>query len=313
MPGTRDCEGRVAVVTGASRGIGKAIAYRLAAEGAAVCVTGRTVAARASPAARLARRDGRRRSAPRAGRPPRSPPTSPTPRSTARTIVDAAHEAFGAPVDILVNNAAAPRTFDLDLEHTTRDGVHGGGLRQRVGGVGTQRARHPRHARAGRRVDRQRVVGSAGPKVGPPYPPSQVGAQVLYGSTKAMLDRITTGAAMELFDDHIAVNSLAPEAAILTENASTLIKVPDKHRRAGRDVRRGDAGTLHRRPRRAHRAGGDEPVAARRAATDRCAPSTATRSSPAGSPTRSTRPASARATCAPVPRRRHRHGIRCRG
>ena len=68
---------------------------------------------------------------------------------------------------------------------------------------------------------------SAGPKVGPPYPPSQVGAQVLYGATKAMLDRITTGAAMELFDDHIAVNSLAPEAAILTENASTLIKVPD--------------------------------------------------------------------------------------
>src|SRR4051794_34817366 len=41
MTGT--CEGKVALVTGASRGLGKAIAGRLAAEGAAVAITARTL------------------------------------------------------------------------------------------------------------------------------------------------------------------------------------------------------------------------------------------------------------------------------
>ena len=66
---------------------------------------------------------------------------------------------------------------------------------------------------------------AAGPKVGPPYPQTQVGAQILYGSSKSMLDRITTGAAMELFEYGIAVNSLAPEAAVMTENAAALVSL----------------------------------------------------------------------------------------
>jgi len=60
----------------------------------------------------------------------------------------------------------------------------------------------------------------ASPKVGPPYEPvPMVGAQCLYGSTKAMLDRLTTGAAMDLWPEGIAVNALAPAGAVATDNA----------------------------------------------------------------------------------------------
>ena len=48
-----------------------------------------------------------------------------------------------------------------------------------------------------------------------------------------MLDRITTGAAMELYDDNIAVNTLAPESAVMTENASSLVE----HSRRARSSR----------------------------------------------------------------------------
>jgi NAD(P)-dependent dehydrogenase (short-subunit alcohol dehydrogenase family) len=57
LPGDKSLHGRIAVVTGASRGIGRAIALQLAAEGAAVCLVGRDtqaleeVARLSSPAA----------------------------------------------------------------------------------------------------------------------------------------------------------------------------------------------------------------------------------------------------------------------
>jgi NAD(P)-dependent dehydrogenase (short-subunit alcohol dehydrogenase family) len=60
---------------------------------------------------------------------------------------------------------------------------------------------------------------SAGPKVGPPYPVHPLGGIALYGGTKAMVDRVTSGAAMELHEDNIAVNSLAPALTVFTDNA----------------------------------------------------------------------------------------------
>jgi len=67
---------------------------------------------------------------------------------------------------------------------------------------------------------------AAQPKLGPPFHlPSATAGQVLYGASKAMLDRMTTGAAAELWADGIAVNALAPEAAVTTENARTVAGV----------------------------------------------------------------------------------------
>jgi NAD(P)-dependent dehydrogenase (short-subunit alcohol dehydrogenase family) len=144
------------------------------------------------------------------------------------TIIRTAHDAFGSPVEILVNNAAAPRRFELRFEGMTADAFREQvevnvwaawdlmlaalpGMRERGGGW----------------VLNISSLGAA-PKLGPPFPAIPVvGAQCLYGSTKAMLDRFTTGAAMELYDDGIAVNALAPEPAVVTENAKSVGGVRD--------------------------------------------------------------------------------------
>ncbi len=56
---TQKLKGRVAFITGGGQGVGQGIAYALAAEGAAVAVTGRTLAKLQATAAEIERRGGR--------------------------------------------------------------------------------------------------------------------------------------------------------------------------------------------------------------------------------------------------------------
>lgn len=79
-----------------------------------------------------------------------------------------------------------------------------------------------RHAAAGAGWILSISSTQAGPRKGPPFAPNSTFGACLYGGTKAMIDRITTGAAMDLYDDNIAVNTLAPEYSIATENALTV-------------------------------------------------------------------------------------------
>jgi NAD(P)-dependent dehydrogenase (short-subunit alcohol dehydrogenase family) len=221
-----ECRGRVAIVTGGSRGLGKAIARRLAAEGAAVCVTGRSAEPGSHELPGSLRETVAEIEAV-GGRAVAVGGDLSDPAFDRTTIVRTAEEAFGAGVDILVNNAAAPRTFEIGYLDMTRE-LFLESLEVNDWAAWELGALVARDAVAQRRPAWIVNVSSraAGPKVGPPYVPTQVGAQVLYGSTKAMLDRITTGAAMELYDDRIAVNSLAPEAAVMTENAAALVSLP---------------------------------------------------------------------------------------
>jgi NAD(P)-dependent dehydrogenase (short-subunit alcohol dehydrogenase family) len=88
-------DGKVAIVTGASRGIGHAIAQRFAQEGATVVICGRKQETLAEVAAETDAAPGRL-----------VPVTCHVGRSDdIRRLVDTTHEHFGQ-VDILVNNAA---------------------------------------------------------------------------------------------------------------------------------------------------------------------------------------------------------------
>ena len=92
-----DLSGKVAIVTGSSRGIGKAIALKLADAGASVVVTGHIEDA--EPVAKEIRAKGRQSLAVRA---------SVTSAADIEKLVDATLSTFGR-VDILVNNAGITR------------------------------------------------------------------------------------------------------------------------------------------------------------------------------------------------------------
>lgn len=110
-----DLGGKVALVTGASRGIGAAIAIELAREGAHVCLAARDQGKLDEVAAQIAALSGRNRTVVFAG--------DLRDADTVRRAVDAATEGFGR-LDILVNNAAfqehVEQIEDLSDDHFDR-------------------------------------------------------------------------------------------------------------------------------------------------------------------------------------------------
>jgi len=228
---TRQAEARVALITGASRGIGQAVAVRLAAEGATVALIGR----------------GENRSTNLAGSLDETVEmircVSDQPAIVVRAdiadasadkrelVADVARRA-GAVPDVLVHSAAAPREFgggnpSIPFADLSRD------FFQRTVDVNVwafwslAQAMIPgmRERGAGWILAISSV--QAAPRPSPvTTAPAAMGGSCAYGGTKAFLDRIVTGAAQELYVDNIAVNALAPTGPVKTPLSSTVVADP---------------------------------------------------------------------------------------
>jgi len=197
-----DFAGKVALVTGASRGVGRAIAIALAEAGADVACAAR--ATDATPVKLPGTIDETVRAVQARGRRGVAVPSDLSRPGEAEAMVARTLEAFGR-LDILVNNAAI--TFDGDLTIPMK----------RWDLVMEVNVRAPLLAmRAARPAMKARGQGtilniSSAAAVLP------IRSLLVYGVSKAALERLTTGAAEELAADGIAVNCLRIDVPIASE------------------------------------------------------------------------------------------------
>lgn len=213
-----DLGGRVALVTGASRGIGAAIARRLSLAGARVAITARTedrhpklpgslretLAQLAGPGEAIA------------------VPGDLTQASDRARIVDEVVRRLG-PIDVLINNAA--RAFYEPAHQTSEKRLRLSWELNLMAPLDLVQRTVPamRAQGAGWIVNISSTTSALPP--GPPWNDFAATSGV-YAASKAALERLTVGLAAELLEDGIAVNTLAPVAAVYTEAAARMGAMP---------------------------------------------------------------------------------------
>ena len=180
-----DLTGRVALVTGSTRGIGLAIAETLSDCGARVAVAGRDAARAQDVAARIA---------PEA----RGFACDVSDVASVNALVAAVEEGFGA-LDILVNNAGLTRdNIMLRLKDDDWDAVIDANLRGAFAAIRAA-TRGMMKRRWGRIINISSVVGLVGNK-----------GQSNYAASKAGLIGLTKAVAKEFASRNILANAVAP-------------------------------------------------------------------------------------------------------
>ncbi|MEP6625660.1 MAG: SDR family NAD(P)-dependent oxidoreductase [Acidimicrobiia bacterium] len=197
-----DLDGAVAIVTGASRGVGAATAVALAANGARVVCAAR--ATDASPLPIAGTIDDTVRTIIDAGGTGVARPTNLAVDTDVVALVDETVDHFGR-VDILVNNAAITFPGDVDLPMKRFDLVFAVDLRAPV--IAAQRAL------PGMIERRSGAIVNVSSAAALNYYPGQMA----YGMAKAALEHFTVSLAAQVASHDISVNTFRIDVPVASE------------------------------------------------------------------------------------------------
>ncbi len=205
MPNQKPLEGKIAIVTGASRGIGRAIALRLAEDGATLVLAARTAADLEKVAAKITAAGGQATCVPGDLRDADAPVA----------LVKAAIAAYGA-IDILVNNAGATKRGDF-FKLTDADWADGYALKF-FGAVRLTRAAWPHlKARGGSLLN---IIGSGGRTPGAEF--------TIGGSVNGACLSFTKAVADIGIQDGVQVNAINP-GRVKTERFQSTLQAEAAH------------------------------------------------------------------------------------
>lgn len=180
-----DLSGKTAIVTGSTRGIGKAVAIALAESGARVAVVGRDLVKAQAAAEEI-------------GHDAMGFACDVSDSSAVASLIADVEKAFGG-VDILVNNAGLTRdNLVMRLKDQDWDDVMNANLRGAFAAIRAV-SRGMMKNRAGRIINMASIVGLNGNK-----------GQANYAASKAGLIALTKSVAKELGSRNILVNAIAP-------------------------------------------------------------------------------------------------------
>jgi len=203
-----DLSGRNALVTGSTRGIGRAIAEAFAESGARVAVVGRDQQRADEAAAAI-------------GNGAKGFATDVSDTAAVTKLIDDVEKAFGS-IDVLANNAGITRdNIVMRLKDEDWDAVQNANLR---GAFASIRAvsRGMMKRRSGRIINVASIVGLIGNK-----------GQANYAASKAGLIALTKTVAKELGSRNILINAVAPG---FIETEMTASMTPEAREALGKQI-----------------------------------------------------------------------------
>ncbi len=225
---------KVAIVTGASRGIGQAIAELFAKEGARVICTARTLHEgdhKLLPGSLESTVAGIKK----AGGEAAAVTCDVSSEAECEKLFAETHRIYG-PADVLVNNAAL--TYFIPVkDYETRKWMRSFSINLHAPFILSKLALQDMVPRKSGAILNISSAAAVGPGRGPYKGDAIIRGAVCYGAEKAAMERMTQGLAEEVYEDSISVTCLSPSVVVPTPGAvhfHLIEGVDDPERRAGR-------------------------------------------------------------------------------